>query len=401
MKATGGDEMVPDRVSITFGSGTILSMVATDLVTLGNITVNMSKSLLLMTDDSQLMIEGPFEGILGLGIPGSKIMEGKLRESLLVTRDGQNTVMEEQREILAQVSGKRRPSLFAGLVKRIFDEHSYLEQAGAQRFSLCFNDGHGGGALRVEPQTPTKPLSAVGKEHWSLGLSSVQVDDLALNFCNPEQMRNGQKTPCAFIPDSGTTMIMGPEPQIMAIYAGLCSRWPRCRALLQSEQTHHKAFVFTELLKNCSQWLHQSANGLYELPEIHFEVTGANNATHDIKLSAWAYVFEGFEQNRKHKDGHWEKICRPAFIPLDYVTPDFGDVWIMGTPLFYEFEVVYDLQSVPPTMGFNRFKDSTGCAACDEQPSLISAVNNVRNGHQPRKIWGRPRVPSIDVRRPL
>lgn len=67
---TGGDG--PPATRITFGSGTIDAVVATDIVKLGVIKVNMSNGILLMTDQA-LDITGSFEGILGLGLPRPEI----------------------------------------------------------------------------------------------------------------------------------------------------------------------------------------------------------------------------------------------------------------------------------------------------------------------------------------
>ena len=36
------------------------------------------------------------------------------------------------------------------------------------------------------------------------------------------------ETACSVIPDSGTTMITGPQDQLMELYETLCMAWPRC-----------------------------------------------------------------------------------------------------------------------------------------------------------------------------
>lgn len=46
----------------------------------------------------------------------------------------------------------------------------------------------------------------------------------------------------------------------------------------------------------------------------------------------------------------WEKtalhrqVCMLAFSPIDYQTPLNGEVWIFGTPLFYQYTVHYNRQ---------------------------------------------------------
>ena len=104
---------------------------------------------------------------------------------------------------------------------------SFLERAGVQRFSMCFNHNADGVlALRTPPQTNF--LSSSGKLHWSLNFHGVSVgeQELTVGFCGDSK--------CSTIPDSGTTLFAGPEEQIERIYESLCQRWARCK------QTHEK-----------------------------------------------------------------------------------------------------------------------------------------------------------------
>ena len=54
----------------------------------------------------------------------------------------------------------------------------------------------------------------------------------------------------------------------------------------------------------------------------------------------------------KTKKMEHKKVCMMAFNPTEYTTELNGDVWIFGTPLFYEFTAHYDRgdgkEKVPP-----------------------------------------------------
>jgi len=62
---------------MSFGSGDIQTVIATDEVSVGGVKTSMENGLLLMVDKA-LNIEGPFEGILGLGLPASARWGGGL-----------------------------------------------------------------------------------------------------------------------------------------------------------------------------------------------------------------------------------------------------------------------------------------------------------------------------------
>lgn len=103
---------------------------------------------------------------------------------------------------------------------------SFLERAGVQRFSMCFNHNADGVLALRTPQTNF--LSSSGKVHWSLNFHGVSVgeQELVAGFCGDSK--------CSVIPDSGTTLFAGPQEHIESLYESLCQRWARCK------QTHEK-----------------------------------------------------------------------------------------------------------------------------------------------------------------
>merc|ERR1719379_227628 len=93
-----------------------------------------------------------------------------------------------------------------------------------------------------------------------------------------------------------------------------------------------------------------------------------------------------------------KKVCTPAFGPHAYDTKLNGPVWVIGLPLFYEYQVGYDLTTTPPGIGFSEEK----CGSCGHPkkkppitiPLLEEGETAVR---QPRFVTGPRRMPNIDV----
>ena len=113
---------------------------------------------------------------------------------------------------------------------------SFLETAGVRRFSMCFNH-NADGTLGLKTLPRENLLTSTGKVHWSLNFHGVSIGELRVDFCSSSK--------CSVIPDSGTTLLSGPESQISSIYEALCLRWQRCR------QTHIK--LRTEMQKLAEQ----------------------------------------------------------------------------------------------------------------------------------------------------
>ena len=61
-------------------------------------------------------------------------------------------------------------------------------------------------------------------------MTPVATAGSAKGVCDPSAMKSAQETPCGVIPDSGTTLMMGPKDQVDALLAALCEGWPRCKS---------------------------------------------------------------------------------------------------------------------------------------------------------------------------
>jgi hypothetical protein len=380
---------MPTAVGMTFGSGTVNAVIASDEVHVGGAKVMMKDGLLLMVDRTQLKISGTFEGILGLGVES------------------------KEAELNASLRPKWRPQVPATKL--------FLKEAGIDRFSLCFNDAGAPGALRLDLPPLAQALPAIGTFHWGLSLTGLSVGNSSepTLFCDPSTMKQGQTTPCAMIPDSGTTLLMGPAKQIQTLFGDLCDKWERCKTARSTGylSSMTKSHAFQTLLYNCSSWMSDSEDGINEVPSI-FLTVGGNGESQVIELTAWAYITETmeYEYNKTVKHlfgiipvemsvptGKLHKVCVPSFGVQDYDTIQNGPVWIMGTPLFYQFTVGYDLSG--PSISFTEGK----CSMCNETdaPTFLSSRSEVvasgrlRRSRALRRVSGIPRTPDIDTSLPL
>jgi len=223
---------------VTFGSGQIKGVIAKDNVSVGGKEVFMADGLLLMVDQA-LDLSGPFEGILGLGLPLKDQPEPELREADTPAPSpfaanpfaanpfewggaGQTDGMQsgDLEDIINRIFGgagtldiggiigdtsdqgpthmmgkrlspkamaaelkrqmnlrARRQAMAASARSSVPQVKSFLEQAKIDRFSVCFNDGEDGGVLRLGlPEMPT-PLRSVGRDHWGLDFRGISVGD--------------------------------------------------------------------------------------------------------------------------------------------------------------------------------------------------------------------------------
>jgi len=407
----------PVTWSLVYGSGDIEAVAATDAVTVGNVTVQMNSSLLLMVSQT-LGLDGPFQGILGLGmnIPQSK------------------------------------DDIY-------YDPPGFLTGAGIRRFSMCFNNV-GDGNLQLNTEEQPNNMSVVGHYHWTLGMSGVYLEDSA----GPELQISGCKAGgCSAILDSGTTFITGPQSSLIGIFASLCQRWKRCADLHSSVfaqlsvirsgihqevvgasavarpsdltsrladafEQHvgdHRKWpgrrakasqsapelyeVFVILLQECNSWYSNETNLNDEMPSLSFHVRGAKGEEDVLRLRPTSYIgettFDVWSWSKRHLLGiipiWWLEpeaayLCTPFFGHTG--DENSGSDWILGVPVFYEYQVHHDMGSDPPSMAFSR----ANCSACKQSENAADggsmALAEGSTGHTGlRMLRRRPRVPPIGM----
>lgn len=394
------DSESPLAIQMTFGSGTVSAVIATDTVEVGGVKTNMPDGVLLMVDRRMLRISGPFQGILGLGPPK---VGGPSHGA------GDRTALKRP----ANWAMKTPPH------SQLYAPKLFLEHAGVQRFSMCFNDASRPGAMRMNVPPFTNPLTAIGEAHWGLGLYGMSVGaGGSVNpghavVCSSGKQRNGQETPCGAIPDSGTTLMMGPQDQVEAIFASLCDNWDRCRRALQTELSNMtKAHAFQEMLYNCDSWL-STHSGIDEVPSI-FITVGSAGKKQKLELTPWAFIMETSQSEYKTAvkhlygvipvrvrvpTGKMRKVCVPSFGVQDYNTLKNGPVWILGTPLFYQYNVGFDLSG--PHISF---ESQDKCSTCDEAPmSFLASQQRLHKSlhARPLRKFSEPRVGYVDTSMPM
>jgi len=375
---TGLAEDGEQRVTMTFGSGDIQADIATDEVSVGGARAYMENGVLLMVDRA-LNIDGPFEGILGLGRPARDgLGVGSLRESAARLKRGGHYVPP-----------------------------GFPTEAGISRFSLCFKN-NANGALRLgtdETLDMQEKLGSFGEAHWDVGLTGVYVGatKVQLDMCR-RGYDDGGNVPdpygqaCGGIPDSGTTAILAPEASLEALFESICDQWDRCG--VAAEEKHlPKAQAFVDVLSDCGSWLDdEHSDGLSELPPLHFRVQGSRNGqVRDLELAGWFYVFEVLEEQYElvsenfrafvpQRAAHRPPIagrrtCAPAFSAT-HGSAVGRDTWILGTPFFYAYDVRFDLSDASLS-----FENGTQCGSCDEG-AVLARTDALTLARSPRQVFG-------------
>jgi len=238
---------------------------------------------------------------------------------------------------------------------------------------------------------------------------------------------------------------MAPKEHLVSLFESICDAWPRCsknytklveaeqaagramasgwgRNIFNMENALSKADLLQLILQDCETW---SKGGSLDkdMPNLHFHIRGTGNTTQKLTIPPHMYVMEvsgeEVESSLKLLQGVGSipadanltrtasRACIPAFGTMDYNTKSNGPVWILGTPLFYQYVVGYDMDTKPPSMNFvsQKFR---GCGSCGGSVELASREGRRRidadvdvTAQRPRRVSGPMRVPRIDTTKPL
>jgi len=314
----------------------------------------------------------------------------------------------------------------------------------------------------------------------------VRVGDEVMPMCN-NLTHAGQATPCAAIPDSGTTLITAPAEHLAVLFETLCDKWDRCRenhtALERARNASEEAAIeiyginpfeidiwakwqtFKLLLADCGRWS-SSTEDLAEMPTLEFAVTGNKGETETLEFSPWSYIFESevpADENvssvlkktellksvgMSSSESRWPswlcwmnpgscksdefawpeasngtdpsasavaaeaqaaeaptssretlRVCEPGFGTMEYTTRLNGPVWILGTGLFYEYAVGFELDANGMAMSFQKLTADSPCESCGApQASLAQSKSPPR---PIRRLNRPPRQGKYDTSKPL
>lgn len=376
---------------MNYGSGQIQVLVASEHVRVANIHAQMHNGVFLMEDRRELKVHGDFEGIFGLGLPHNSPLSNKS-----------------------------------------IDIPAFMDASGTSKYMLCFNEYPKPGALRVGLTSLPNPMTNIGTVHWGLDLQgfSVGTASMPVLFCDPRVKSSMQTTACGAIPDSGTTLLMGPQKHVQQLYEALCDGWPRCKKSAETYKAD-KAKAFQTFLYSCETWL-TDEDGIDEIPSIFIHLAGSEGTPQSLELSPWAFVVETTQQVYKVVTGQMasllgsapvaaavdtgerKKICAASFGTQEYTTAKNGPVWIMGAPLFYAAGVGYDIGDKDSKAQISLLQGS--CSLCNETASTLLSSGSVAGGvslatsadrvgrkhaRKLRHLPGPIRQPSIDTSMPL
>mmetsp|Transcript_70774 Transcript_70774/g.117206 ORF Transcript_70774/g.117206 Transcript_70774/m.117206 type:complete len:252 (+) Transcript_70774:1-756(+) len=246
----------------------------------------------------------------------------------------------------------------------------FMKVAGISRYSLCFN-ADSNGIFRMHVPKLKKSMTSIGDLHWAFDFQGISVgektkaDDVL--FCHPSTKEEGQNSACNAVPDSGTTMMLGPRDQILKMFEQVCSEWERCKTYVKDNELEDKAQAFQKLVSECKDWM-DDEEGLDEIPPIKLHLAGAEGKQQIFDLSPWSWVV---------------KTSYPIYLFIQVVHFDIG--------------------SDPPRMSISN----SPCTACKDQPSLLSESTPVhtqsasRVQRQMRHLTDFPRMPHWDFSQPL
>jgi len=390
------DLLHPDAIPVTainYGSGQVVTAVGSDDVRAGKVSAHMTDSLFLIVDHS-LNIPAP-DGILGLGAPSTQSFVRSEKVKLLnvssVLVEGFPTHMASDAEV---------------------QEHSFLESAGINRFTMCMNSEHSSMKFNVPPLEA--PMTSMGTFHWGLGLWGISVPGSKLVtdvgvICDESSMFSPeQETPCGVIPDTGTTFMMGPQAHVAILMAELCATWPRCHAATKGNVATSLR-TFQELLFNCSDWM--SETEMDAIPPIEFTLAGKEGEKRKVTLPAHSWIvqsqidddyvkshpdeevrslqqFHSLQQLTTSQD---RTVCTAALAPdAPMITRTNGPLWLLGLPLFLSHQASFDVTKSP---GMISLTDAP-CSDCAKSRDLHSHVNSVKSRIRTASSKGRVRHPS-------
>merc|ERR1719162_2643986 len=244
------------------------------------------------------------------------------------TPTGNNKSIPEETIYLMGQANAQVFSDIEGILPLSMEEQNVIHTTS---FSLCMSDR--AGALKLH----SSGASVSANSRWEIPLKGITVGETHVGISNAQ-----------ILPDSGTTLLLGPLDQLEKLFSAACSQWSAC--------TGSDANAFIEAIDalggDCSS----------NAPDISFNLGGES-----VTVTASSYVMK------------WQGTCFPAF---DYF--DYDNLWILGLPLFYDNEIAFDVTT--SKVGFT----AGSCGGCS-----AGLAQDRKSKQGVREISGPPRQPTL------
>eukprot|EP00930_Biecheleria_cincta_P013352 TRINITY_DN1194_c0_g1_i1.p1 TRINITY_DN1194_c0_g1~~TRINITY_DN1194_c0_g1_i1.p1 ORF type:complete len:548 (-),score=90.09 TRINITY_DN1194_c0_g1_i1:114-1649(-) len=385
-------------VMLSFGSGDILAAMGSDYVQVGLETVYANKSLLLMVKQ-KLDMTSDFEGILGLGRPEVVPTKESIPGFLELANDPRFSVCFNYGSdgVLSLSTPKQDRAMGSvGQMHWGLDFRGISVGDAAQPVQFCSLADKKPGmetACGIIPDSGTTLILGSGKhinllfndlcQRWDLcrATHAALVEELEA-LGNNSRVRIGERENNGTVE---TSLLRRTKDDLrdglISFRAAMQSNTSETNSDLDMHQLE-RSYTFQKILQGCASWLPKDADIDEVLPSLFFHMAGADGVTTEtleMKPSSW--VIETTAQVAHIATAKIlgapvkvvaiteESVCQAAFGANEYPTTLNGQVWIMGTPLFYEYKVHFDREPKPPTIAFAR----EPCGSCVNSRPVASA----------------------------
>uniref|UniRef100_A0A0G4FR81 Peptidase A1 domain-containing protein n=1 Tax=Chromera velia CCMP2878 TaxID=1169474 RepID=A0A0G4FR81_9ALVE len=358
----------------TFGSGTAVAKMGYEDVSVGPLVARRMAFWEIVRHNIEVMQQIGMESIVGLGwtdptgVPRTSLTESLGLEMVSFcafkeTGGGASVVWGDEKEVFSSPSSQIASSSSSSSSSSDQEEKTKnKEQALTQDEVQSLEGGETANANGSESEVEGRrafasdrftPLRVVGKVHWAVPLSAVQLQPPSA-ASKVAQTQSGtssahqERAPVASVlqqegkkeekADKSKKIELVGEDGLTLCSKGCGAVIDTGTSLIAAPPEHLKALLMQmpEVKEDCSN--------LHEMPELLLELSG-----HSIRLPPDAYIarqqvsdvsVEGIF-DMATPDVKNQTVCSVAFIPMS-LNSQVGPVWILGLPFFRSYYTAFD-----------------------------------------------------------
>jgi len=311
----------------SFGSGTTNSMEAVDTISIGQYEVAGQNFWEVYDAQMQILEDGAFQAILGMGPPTSAIKFAE--EDSKDVRNELDQYRQEGNEITPQI--QETVDHYDDLLTHAKRTTSFVENLGLENVSFCLGKSSASNGFMIwnDHSTRTRPdefarIDVVGDYYWSASMSDVKF---------------GGK---AFIPDESAESVKHKAKDRV-----LGCKFKECSAILDTGTTLLAApkEVAERLNQAVEDWFDMggTCDDLSKLPDLEFKLGGEQ-----FSLPPEAYVGRVTgsvsEEIGKHMPNLLGKSttrdCEAIVMAME-PDSDSAPTWILGMPFFRKYYTTF------------------------------------------------------------